>query len=160
MASYGPIKSSRSAAKSRQESVSGPKSAVNGPKTIGIQNIKSKSSVGTVNSVNENNDGGNTQRTQGFMFSVRIVIFVGYVDKQFGQHILKNPLIVDSIVEKAGLKSTDIVLEIGPGTGNLTMKLLQKVKKVIAIELDPRMVAELQKRTHGTYVNSVRLVSI
>ena len=34
----------------------------------------------------------------------------------------------------------DVVLEIGPGTGNLTMKLLEKAKKVVAIELDPRMV--------------------
>lgn len=38
--------------------------------------------------------------------------------KSKGQHILKNPLLVQSIVEKAGLKSTDIVLEIGPGTGS------------------------------------------
>ena len=62
----------------------------------------------------------------------------------------QNPLIVNSIVEKSGLKATDIVLEIGPGTGNLTMKLLEIAKKVIAVELDPRMVAELQKRVQGT----------
>lgn len=60
--------------------------------------------------------------------------------KSKGQHILKNPLVVDSIVEKAGVKSTDVVLEIGPGTGNLTVKLLAAAKKVIAIEYDPRMV--------------------
>jgi SAM-dependent methyltransferase len=60
--------------------------------------------------------------------------------KSKGQHILKNPLVVQSIVDKAGVKSTDVVLEIGPGTGNLTMKLLERAKKVIAIELDPRMV--------------------
>ena len=58
-----------------------------------------------------------------------------------GQHILKNPLIVQSIVDKAGLKTTDVVLEIGPGTGNLTMQLLPKVKKVIAIEIDSRLVS-------------------
>ena len=52
------------------------------------------------------------------------------LDKAFGQHILKNPLIVNSIVEKASLKNTDTVLEIGPGTGNLTMKLLELCKKV------------------------------
>ena len=62
------------------------------------------------------------------------------------------------------------MLEIGPGTGNLTVKMLDKVKKVIwtllklinvvqsayyvqviACELDPRMVAELQKRVQGTH---------
>ena len=54
---------------------------------------------------------------------------------------MKNPLIVQSIVDKAGLKSTDVVLEIGPGTGNLTLQLLQKAKKVIAVEVDSRMVS-------------------
>jgi 18S rRNA (adenine1779-N6/adenine1780-N6)-dimethyltransferase len=66
--------------------------------------------------------------------------------KSKGQHILKNPLIVKAIVEKSAVRSTDVVLEIGPGTGNLTMALLERAKKVIAIELDPRMVAEVTKR--------------
>jgi 18S rRNA (adenine1779-N6/adenine1780-N6)-dimethyltransferase len=39
-------------------------------------------------------------------------------DKDFGQHILKNPGISDAIVEKAFLKPTDVVVEVGPGTGN------------------------------------------
>lgn len=67
-------------------------------------------------------------------------------NKGHGQHILKNPLVITAIVEKAAVKSTDIVLEIGPGTGNLTEKLLMAAKKVIAFEIDPRMVAELSKR--------------
>jgi SAM-dependent methyltransferase len=70
--------------------------------------------------------------------------------KSKGQHILKNPLLVDSIVQKSGIKPTDVVLEIGPGTGNLTKKLLDAGKKVIAVEIDPRMVLELQKRFQGT----------
>ena len=67
-----------------------------------------------------------------------------------GQHILKNPLVVDAIVNKSALRSGDTVLEIGPGTGNLTVKCLEKAKKVIACEVDTRMVAELQKRVQGT----------
>ena len=55
-----------------------------------------------------------------------------------GQHILKNPLIVQSMVEKAALRPTDTVLEIGPGTGNMTAKLLERCKKVIAVEIDGR----------------------
>lgn len=62
--------------------------------------------------------------------------------KSKGQHILKNPLVVQSIVDKAGIKSTDVVLEIGPGTGNLTMKLLERAKKVVAVEYDHRMVSQ------------------
>ncbi|RXN34575.1 putative dimethyladenosine transferase [Labeo rohita] len=47
-----------------------------------------------------------------------------------GQHILKNPLVVNGIIEKAALRPTDVVLEVGPGTGNMTVKLLEKAKKI------------------------------
>ena len=73
-------------------------------------------------------------------------------DKSRGQHFLKNPLVVTNIVAKSALQPTDTVLEIGPGTGNMTVKLLEKAKKVIAVEVDPRMVVELQRRVQGTYV--------
>ncbi|KAK5646147.1 hypothetical protein RI129_004611 [Pyrocoelia pectoralis] len=71
-------------------------------------------------------------------------------NKDFGQHILKNPMIITSMIEKSGLLPSDIALEVGPGTGNMTIKLLEKVKQVIACEIDPRLVAELQKRVIGT----------
>ena len=74
--------------------------------------------------------------------------------KSHGQHFLKNPLIIQGIVEKAGIKASDIVLEIGPGSGNLTAKLLEVARKVIAIEVDARMVAELHKRFQGTELSS------
>ena len=69
-------------------------------------------------------------------------------DKSFGQHILKNPLVVQQIVEKSGIKPTDVILEIGPGTGNLTAQLLERGKKIIAVEIDPRMIAEVSKRVN------------
>lgn len=81
--------------------------------------------------------------TQGLVFN-----------KSFGQHILKNPLVVNSMVEKSAIKSTDVVLEIGPGTGNMTVKLLEKAKKVVACEVDPRMAAELRKRVQGTALHA------
>ena len=67
-----------------------------------------------------------------------------------GQHFLKNPAIVDAIVAKAALNPTDTVLEIGPGTGNMTVKMMAAVKRVIAVEFDPRMISELTKRVQGT----------
>ncbi|GAB2298424.1 Ribosomal RNA small subunit methyltransferase [Dionaea muscipula] len=70
--------------------------------------------------------------------------------KSRGQHILRNPLLVDTIVEKSGIKSTDTILEIGPGTGNLTKKLLEAGKSVVAVEIDHRMVLELQRRFQDT----------
>uniref|UniRef100_A0A672KLC9 rRNA adenine N(6)-methyltransferase n=1 Tax=Sinocyclocheilus grahami TaxID=75366 RepID=A0A672KLC9_SINGR len=78
-------------------------------------------------------------KSQGIMFNTGI-----------GQHILKNPLVVNGIIEKAALRPTDVVLEVGPGTGNMTVKLLEKAKKVVACELDTRLVAELQKRVQCT----------
>ncbi|CAH7673072.1 S-adenosyl-L-methionine-dependent methyltransferase [Phakopsora pachyrhizi] len=69
--------------------------------------------------------------------------------EKFGQHILKNPLVAQAIVDKANLKTTDQVLEVGPGTGNLTVKMIEKCKKVLAVEMDPRMAAELSKRFQG-----------
>lgn len=69
---------------------------------------------------------------------------------RFGQHILKNPLVAQHIVDKAALKATDVVLEVGPGTGNLTVRILEKAKKTTVVEMDPRMAAELHKRVNGT----------
>ncbi|XP_015364457.1 PREDICTED: probable dimethyladenosine transferase [Diuraphis noxia] len=78
--------------------------------------------------------------------------------KDFGQHILKNPLIIQGMVEKSALLPTDTVLEIGPGTGNLTVKLLERVKTVVACEIDIRLVAELKKRVMNTpYQNKLQI---
>ncbi|KAI9878728.1 MAG: Dimethyladenosine transferase [Pleopsidium flavum] len=71
------------------------------------------------------------------------------MNTEMGQHVLKNPGVAQAIVDKADLKQSDIVLEVGPGTGNLTVKILEKAKKVIAVELDPRMAAEVTKRVQG-----------
>ncbi|KAK5131521.1 hypothetical protein LTR08_000848 [Meristemomyces frigidus] len=73
------------------------------------------------------------------------------MNTDIGQHILKNPGVAQAIVDKADLKQSDIVLEVGPGTGNLTARILEKgAKRVIAVEQDPRMAAELTKRFQGT----------
>ncbi|KAK8183513.1 dimethyladenosine transferase [Phyllosticta capitalensis] len=72
------------------------------------------------------------------------------MNTDLGQHILKNPGVAQAIVDKADLKQSDTVLEVGPGTGNLTVKILEKAKKVVACEMDPRMAAEVTKRVQGT----------
>lgn len=72
------------------------------------------------------------------------------MNTDLGQHILKNPGVANAIVEKANLKQSDHVLEVGPGTGNLTVLILRKAKAVTAVEMDPRMAAELTKRVQGT----------
>ncbi|XP_065851893.1 ribosomal RNA small subunit methyltransferase, mitochondrial isoform X2 [Euphorbia lathyris] len=74
-----------------------------------------------------------------------------YLNKSKGQHLLTNPRILDAIVRKSAINPTDTVLEIGPGTGNLTLRLLEVAKKVVAVEIDKRMVEILDKRVseHG-----------
>jgi 18S rRNA (adenine1779-N6/adenine1780-N6)-dimethyltransferase len=67
-----------------------------------------------------------------------------------GQHFLKNPAVITSIIDKAAVQSTDVVLEIGPGTGNMTVPLLQRSKNVIALEYDTRMIREVLKRVEAT----------
>eukprot|EP00835_Amoeboradix_gromovi_P000035 NODE_1_length_95616_cov_0.657642.p35 type:complete len:308 gc:universal NODE_1_length_95616_cov_0.657642:29873-28950(-) len=76
------------------------------------------------------------------------------LNKTLGQHFLKNPLVVNTIVEKSGIKPSDSVLEIGPGSGNLSVKILEHCRKLTAIEFDPRMAAELSKRVQGTELKS------
>ncbi|KIW22128.1 dimethyladenosine transferase [Cladophialophora immunda] len=72
------------------------------------------------------------------------------MNTDIGQHVLKNPGVAQAIVDKADLKQSDIVLEVGPGSGNLTVKILEKAKKCVAVELDPRMAAEVTKRVQAT----------
>lgn len=59
--------------------------------------------------------------------------------KSLGQNFLKDESILDKIITAGELSSVDNVLEIGPGEGALTKKLLKKVGRVVAIEKDERM---------------------
>ncbi len=56
--------------------------------------------------------------------------------KSLGQNFLKSEAILDKIIAASELTNTDTVLEIGPGLGALTEKLLATSKKVIAVEKD------------------------
>ena len=67
--------------------------------------------------------------------------------KRFAQHWLKDKTVLERIVSAAELKSTDRVLEIGPGKGVLTERLLNSDAALVhAIELDRDLVVGLRKR--------------
>lgn len=66
--------------------------------------------------------------------------------KKLGQHFLNNEFIAEKIVSFADIRKDDTVLEIGPGKGILTSILLKKAKKVIAVEIDDKLVRFLKKR--------------
>lgn len=67
-------------------------------------------------------------------------------NKSLGQNFLIDDNVVDTIVSSANISKNDLVIEIGPGLGTLTAKLLEKANKVIAIELDDKMVTILKNR--------------
>ena len=73
--------------------------------------------------------------------------------KRFGQNFLISKSVLKKIIETAALSPRDIVLEIGPGIGNLTQELAKRAKKVMAIEKDPKMV-EILKETVGNLKNT------
>ena len=67
-------------------------------------------------------------------------------NKSLGQNFLINDEVIEKIVDSASVNKEDLVIEIGPGLGTLTAKLLERAKKVIAIELDKRMISILNDR--------------
>lgn len=78
-----------------------------------------------------------------------------YTKKSLGQNFLINQGILDKIVTAAELSKDEIVVEIGPGTGNLTVKLSEKAGKVIAIEKDYRLIERLQEKFKNTNVEII-----
>lgn len=69
--------------------------------------------------------------------------------KSLGQYFLKNKKIVSKIIETANISKNDVILEVGPGKGILTELLLQKAKKVIAVEKDRILADFLSDRFNG-----------
>ncbi len=67
-------------------------------------------------------------------------------NKKLGQNFLINEEIINQIIEKANVNKNDTIIEIGPGLGSLTAKLLENANKVIAIELDSNMSNILKER--------------
>lgn len=69
-----------------------------------------------------------------------------FANKKLGQNFLINEEVIQEIVSKAEVNEKDLIIEIGPGLGNLTEPLLEKAGKVICIELDENMLPILNKR--------------
>ncbi len=63
--------------------------------------------------------------------------------KSLGQNFVIDANICRKIVRTAGVTSSDIALEIGPGLGSLTLALLEEAKSVIAVEIDERLAMRL-----------------
>lgn len=69
--------------------------------------------------------------------------------KMLGQNFLVDEGVAEQIVEAAGVSSADTVLEIGPGRGALTKILAEKAGRVLAVEVDKKLVKELRDKFGG-----------
>ena len=78
-----------------------------------------------------------------------------FAKKSFGQNFLVDDNILTSIVESADVNENDIVIEIGPGLGNLTHYILETGAKVIAFEIDNDMIDILNDRFNSTNLEIV-----
>ena len=67
-------------------------------------------------------------------------------NKNLGQNFLIDDNVIENIIKTAEIEKNDFVIEIGPGLGTLTSKLVEKAGKVIAIELDKKMLEILNDR--------------
>lgn len=67
-------------------------------------------------------------------------------NKSLGQNFLVNDNVIDEIIRGSNIDKQDLIIEIGPGLGVLTNRLLQESNNVVAVELDKRMVNILKDR--------------
>lgn len=67
-------------------------------------------------------------------------------NKRYGQNFLIDDNILQGIVSAADITSEDLVIEIGPGLGNLTEYILDRAKYALLVEIDPKMIAVLNDR--------------
>jgi 16S rRNA (adenine1518-N6/adenine1519-N6)-dimethyltransferase len=76
--------------------------------------------------------------------------------KSLGQNFLKSKVALTKMIEAGEVSENDVVLEVGPGKGVLTEKLLGVAKKVIAVEKDDRLISFLQDK-FSTEISTGRL---
>src|SRR6187551_3213617 len=90
--------------------------------------------------------------------------------KKLGQNFVHDPNTVRRIVTVAGLTPDDVVLEVGPGLGSLTLALLPACRSLVAVEIDPVLAArlpqtalerapELADRLHVVLADAMRVLA-
>lgn len=77
--------------------------------------------------------------------------------KRLGQNFLIDSNIIDKIIHGADLTKKDVVLEIGPGIGSLTQAMAESAKKVIAVEIDKKLIPVLEDTLSG--YDNIRIIN-
>ena len=82
--------------------------------------------------------------------------------KTLGQNFVIDPNTVRRIVRAAAVGPDDVVLEVGPGLGSLTLGLLAEASSVVAVEIDPVLAGELEATVASraaTYARGLTVVT-
>ena len=81
---------------------------------------------------------------------------IPYHQKRLGQIFLRDPLVVERILQSASLAPDDLVLEVGPGRGILTAALAQRTHALYAVEIDAHYARTLQQHfASATHVHVI-----
>ena len=80
--------------------------------------------------------------------------------KNMGQNFLSDPSTAETIISRANLASTDVVVEIGAGLGALTIFLAQVVKKVYAVEKDRQLIELLKTELLANRISNCEIIAI
>lgn len=78
--------------------------------------------------------------------------------KGWGQNFLTDRRVAERVLEAGNLTSEDVVLEVGPGLGALTLLMAPRVRQVIAVEVDARLVAILQEVIEAEGITNITLI--
>ena len=79
--------------------------------------------------------------------------------KALGQNFLRSQKTVRQIIEAAKIMPSDVIIEIGPGLGALTLPLAQKAKKIIAVEKDRKIAQALGEILQRNQINNVEILN-
>ena len=82
-----------------------------------------------------------------------------YPSKRLGQNFLIDKNVFQKIIKAANLSKNDVVLEIGPGIGNLTLELAKESERVVAIEKDKKMCGALKEILNNLDIKNVEIIN-
>lgn len=78
--------------------------------------------------------------------------------KRLGQNFLIDKGVLRKIIKVANLSKDDVVLEVGPGIGNLTLELAKRAKKVVTIEKDQNLIKILNNELRINGIKNVKII--
>ena len=91
------------------------------------------------------------QQTKRLLYAHRV-----FPKKRLGQHFMTDSALLQRMISYAALNNEDAVLEVGAGFGSLTRLLSQRCKKVVAVEVDPKLIQAMREQLQG--VRNIELI--